>query len=367
MPITQTQKDALAKALEAFDSMDSYFVGKLLYETMLDACISKENSKGMGTQAITSFGRAIFDKLPWSELSKIEEAIGQPIRLPIIKSTDVILRTQIADALPVLAQEHRAALAAVLAEMNDLELVSLSKLVYETFCNTGFPVTTPFSGLHPLCKFLYSKLTWEDLRRRRETAEGICVALGMGADDYFRKGFLDIMGVEAPEAVQEPEIAPEIIAAAEAAEAAEEAKKNPPVVTVEVADEGGASDAEPFAPAPAEVSEAVEASSDSDESEEEAPEAPEASEVSETSDSSGSPDQQMSQEEEAELIAAIEADQSDDESDEEPASEPAAEAASEPAPEIVTAPAPEASNGHSHLTKKQRRELRAKKDKEAQS
>lgn len=330
MPITQHDKEHLSAALAAFEGQDSFAIARLIYESLRDACTSPTNPNGMTTEAITSLGRAIYDKIQWAQLAEIEKAIGgQPIRLPLIKSVDTVLRSRFVEALPVLAEEHKHVFLAVFEKMNELEIVGLGRLVYETLCNTGFPVAQPFSGLHPLSKFLYSMWSWDDLKSRRETAEGICVALGMAVDAHFRTVLADAFSVEEPKAEESPDpaITPEVAAAVEVAVAVDAAEANQ-VSEPNIPPVGGASDLEPFAPVPEEGKDEEPLGAQDEEGEEEAPTVPV----------------------------------------EEPQEEPAQETASEEVVETKpdeTAEEPSKTNGH-RLSKKERRALR-KQNKEAQS
>jgi hypothetical protein len=338
MPINSKEKEGLAVIIDGIEPANSFTIARLIYETLRDSCVSQANPAGMTTEAITSLGRAIYDKIPWAQLSEIEAAIGnQPIRLPLIKSTDTVFRAKFINSIGF-PEEQSLLVHAALEKMNGMEIVSLTRIVYETLCNTGFPVVQPFSGLHPLAKFLYSQWSWDDLKMRKETAEGICVALGMAVDAYLRKALIDIFIIEEVEpAEQAPEITPEVLAVAEAGETSEEtAPKSNEQRAVETspAVEGGASDTDPFAPPPDETKVEAEDSLDTSSSDEEDGEVQE-------------------QETTSEVV------------EEQKPEEHAPEAPVETPVEVQTT-SETSGNGKPHLSKKQRRELR-KKQKEIQS
>lgn len=258
MPITTDERNALVRIFEGFDTLTSVKMACLLYETLRDASISKQNPTGLTTEAVTSLGRALYDKHSWAQLSDIEAAIGkgQQLRLPIIKSADTIFRPGLL-LLPGMTEEDRQLLAGVLAKMDESEMVAMGQLIYETLCHANFSVQT-YTGIHPFSKFLYARWEWSDLKERTETVKGICLPIITAVHEHLRIALPKIFTDAPISEEKEPPMPPEIQSAVEVAEAVEavEQAAAPSLEKSEAAAaqpaevEGDATDAEPFAAIP---------------------------------------------------------------------------------------------------------------------
>jgi hypothetical protein len=160
MPITNTEKVALEEALAAFSPADSAAVAQLLYETLQVAKYSKGNVDGLGSAAITSLGRLIEDKSGWDMIGQVEAAITAAIRLPLIKSCDIVFRGRMADVLPRLPAPQKELLGLLLSKMEDIELVHLTRLLYETVAQTPFEDR---EHMYAFGKLYYSGYSWAEL------------------------------------------------------------------------------------------------------------------------------------------------------------------------------------------------------------
>jgi len=250
MPITTQDKEKLQAGLDAFDTTDSVAMARLLYETLLDA-----KNQGLGVNAIWSLGKLIYDKSPWEIIAQVEDAIGkQPIRMPLIRSTDTVFKALLPSKLPKLPEENKSNLKTILEKLDAAELISLTSLLYATLCQCDFAVADKdFAGMHPFTKFLISGWTWEELKSVEPLLKGICIPLVNTCHGFLRETLPEIIRVEDPtqevtsqtgeqsqpptdQSTPSPE---EIITASEANAAKTETEESPP-------EEGGVSDPEPF-------------------------------------------------------------------------------------------------------------------------
>lgn len=196
MPITLDEKVALDDAVAAFSGSDSVALAHILYDTLLAAKVGPNNPNGMGFKACTSLGRMVKEKGTWENLQSIEGAIEAPIRLPLIKSADVIFRSRIATDLPELPEEHKQTISYVFGKMEGDELVNLTRLLYETVVNTEFP--TP-AAQEAFGKLYFSGYTWEELGRSKEVKEGILAPIVFAVHNFLRETLSNTFEISEPE------------------------------------------------------------------------------------------------------------------------------------------------------------------------
>lgn len=196
MPITIDEKVALDDATAAFSDKDSVIMARLLYETLLHAKKSGTNPMGMGFKACTSLGRMVKEKAGWDKLQSIEGAIEEAIRLPLIKSTDQVFKVRIATDLPDLAEEHKQTIAYVFGKMDANELMNLTRLLYETVCNTEFPSQEAQDAFG---KLYYSGYTWEELARSEEIKKGILGPFVLASHYFLREALSNAFEISEPE------------------------------------------------------------------------------------------------------------------------------------------------------------------------
>jgi len=206
MPISTEEKLSLEAAVASFSTHDFIALARLLYTMLLDAKISKHNPHGMGWKAVSSLGRLTKDKAPWESIKEIEAAIEAPIRLPLIKSCDSIFRTRIITDLPQLEDEHKQTLAFVIGKMDDVELASMTKLLYEVVSHTEFPDDNAQTAFG---KFFWAGYTWDELANSPDVMKGILLPIVYACRDYFTENFPLVFGIEDAQEVQ-PGAQPEL-------------------------------------------------------------------------------------------------------------------------------------------------------------
>ena len=211
MPITNDEKLATDEALGAFEAIDSVCVARLVYQTLLDAKISDQNPNGMGWKSASSLGHLIKEKAPWENITSVEDSIKAPIRMPLIKATDMTFRTQLPTVLRKLPEEHKQVLAHVLGNQMDAdELANLTKLLYQTVVQTDFNKEKNIVDI--FAKLYWAGWTWDELSRaqdmetkRRPYAEEILKPIVDACHGFFREAFANIFAVEEPKAEVPPE------------------------------------------------------------------------------------------------------------------------------------------------------------------
>jgi len=207
MPITLDEKVALDDALAAFSDKDSVVLGRILYETLLAAKLGPKNPNGMGFKACTSLGRMVKEKGDWENLKSVEGAIEAAIRLPLIKSADTVFRSRIATDLPDLPEEHKQTIAYVFGKMEGDELITLTRLLYETVVNTEFPNT---EAQEAFGKLFYSGYSWEELGRSDEIKKGILGPIVMASHYFLREALSNAFEITEPEKTEAEEAQPEV-------------------------------------------------------------------------------------------------------------------------------------------------------------
>jgi hypothetical protein len=196
MPITSEEKVSLDTALAALDPLDYVGVARLLYATLLDAKISPQNPHGMGWKAISSLGQLTKNKSPWDGLREVEAAIEAPIRLPLIKSCDAIFRNGLIANLVKLDEEHKQTLAFILGRMDDVELVALTKVLYEIVSQTQFPDDNAQAAF---AKFYWVGYTWDEMKNSPDILKAVLLPIVQSCNDHFASQFASLFAIEVPE------------------------------------------------------------------------------------------------------------------------------------------------------------------------
>ena len=202
MPINTDEKVALDDAIGAMKPIDSVALARLLYDMLLAAKLSAKNTTGMGFIGCTSLGRLVKDKAPWSNIAAVEGAVKAHIRLPLIQSCDTVFKASIATTLKNLPEEHQQTLAHVFGLMEGDELVSLTRILYETVVHTKFPSQ---EAQDLFGKLYYSGYTWDELFRDENIRANILLPIVDACNSYLRENLSSIFLVKEPEPAAAPE------------------------------------------------------------------------------------------------------------------------------------------------------------------
>jgi len=195
MPITTEEKSVLDTALAAIEPIDHVAITRLLYATLLDAKLGPHNPNGMGWKAISSLARMAQEKTPWDSFRQIEASIEAPIRLPLIKSCDTIFRGNLANDLTKLSEENKQTIAFALGKMDDVELVALTKILYEIFALTEFPSADAQAAFG---KFYWSGYSWADMQNSPDVLKNVLLPIANACAQNFATLFSGLFQVEAP-------------------------------------------------------------------------------------------------------------------------------------------------------------------------
>lgn len=193
MPITIEEKAALDVALAAVEPIDHVAITRLLYATLLDAKLGPHNANGMGWKAISSLARMAQEKTPWDNFRQIEASIEAPIRLPLIKSCDTIFRGNLANELSKLSEENKQTIAFVLGKMDDVELVALTKILYEIIALTQFPDAAAQAAFG---KFYWSGYSWAEMQNSPDVLKSVLLPIVSACSENFAGLFSGVFQVE---------------------------------------------------------------------------------------------------------------------------------------------------------------------------